>query len=93
MLSAVEVVGSHEQLQAELAGDFHIRNASLLAILLVVVEIFDDLLENDAGEVFQEADTGDGFTEVACGLYQWHSSEDVVTFERTVRIQQSTDGA
>lgn len=46
--SGIQVIGSHQQLQAQLGRNFHIRHVRLILVLLVVKEVFANFLENDA---------------------------------------------
>lgn len=41
-----QVVRSHQELEAEFYGDFHIRNVFSLSVLVPVVEVLDNLLEH-----------------------------------------------
>lgn len=51
-LSSVEIICSHQELQAEISWDIHVRYTGVISIFFVVVEIFDDFLEHDAAQVF-----------------------------------------
>ena len=64
--SSQQKIRSHEQLKTQLRGDIHIRHALAIAVFLAVVEIFDDLFQHDAADVFEVADSRLGFGEVAC---------------------------
>lgn len=44
----LEEVRSHQQLEADLDRDVHVRNVLLAGVLNGVVEVFCDLLEDDA---------------------------------------------
>ena len=44
----LEEVRSHQQLEADLDRDVHVRNVLLACMLNGVVEVFCDLLEDDA---------------------------------------------
>lgn len=44
----IQVVRRHQQLQAQLWWDVHVRHIELVLVLLVVQEVFADFLENDA---------------------------------------------
>jgi hypothetical protein len=44
----IQVIRSHQQLQAQLWWDIHIRHVDLILVLLIIQEIFANFLENDA---------------------------------------------
>ncbi|KAB8342748.1 hypothetical protein FH972_022346 [Carpinus fangiana] len=46
--SSVEIVGRHEQLEAQLRRDIHVRHVLALLELLLVVEVLADFFEHDA---------------------------------------------
>lgn len=90
--SAVEIVRSHQQLQAELTGDLRVGHTLLLAVFLLVVQIFDYFLEYDAVDVFEMTFTADRFAKVAyellvscCGV--------ALCGRRTVHVEHPTDRA
>ena len=68
MCSAVEIVGGHQQLQAELTWDVRVGDAGLLTVLLVVVQIFNDLLQDDTVDVLEMTYAAERLAEVACEL-------------------------
>ena len=89
---AVEIVRSHQQLQAEFTWDLRVGHTLLLTVLLVVVQIFDHFLEYDTVDVFEMAYATDGFAKVAyellvscCGV--------ALCGRRTVHVKHPTDSA
>lgn len=62
--SSVEVVRSHKQFQAQISRYVHVSYAGAVSMLFIVVEVFDDFLEDDAAQVLKVADTALSFTEV-----------------------------
>lgn len=66
--SSQKKVGGHEKLQAQLRGNVHVRHAVTVAVLFVVVEILDDLLEHNATDVLEVTDPCLRFAEIACVL-------------------------
>jgi len=46
--SGIQVVGRHQQLQAQLGRDIHIWDIGLILVLFIVKEVFADFLEDDA---------------------------------------------
>jgi len=63
-LSSVKVVGSHQQLKAEISRNIHVSHTGALSMLLVVIKVFDDFLKDDTAQVLEVADTTLSFTEV-----------------------------
>lgn len=62
-LLTIQVVGSHQQLKAELGRDFHIRHILCILHLFIVIEVFTDFLQNEAIDIIKDADVGFGFHE------------------------------
>lgn len=68
LCSAVKVVGGHQQLQAELTWNFRVGDAGLLTVFLVVVQVFDDLLQDDPVHLLEMTHSAERLAEVACEL-------------------------
>jgi hypothetical protein len=56
--SGIKIIGGHQQLQTELTRYLHVGHTGALFVLLIVVEIFDDFLEDDSADVFEVTYTG-----------------------------------
>lgn len=73
--SSIQVVGRHQEFQAQLRRDIHIRHIGLVLVLLVVKEVFADFLENDTtakastlAVIEDEARSNAGSTESPSGI-------------------------
>ena len=64
-ISSIKIFRSHQKLQTQLAGDIYVRDIVAVLVLLVVVEIFDDFLQDLAVDFLKVADAGDSFGKVA----------------------------
>lgn len=63
--SSIQIIRRHNQLQTKLRWNIHIRDISLVFVLLVVAEVLADPLEHYPADVLQYASAGYRFGEVA----------------------------
>lgn len=59
----IQVVGSHQQLEAELGRNFHIGHILCVLHLFIVVEVFTNFFQDEAIDVIKDAGVGFGFHE------------------------------
>merc|ERR1711977_15513 len=64
----IKEICCHQQLQAQLRRDVHIGYILSIPVLVVVVEVFSYLLENNAIDLFKEASSIGGLFEAAFGI-------------------------
>lgn len=46
--SGIQEIGSHQELQAQLGWNIHVRHINLILVLFIVAKVFADLFDNDA---------------------------------------------
>lgn len=46
--SGIQKISSHQELQAQLRWNIHIRHIDLVLVLFIVAKVFADLFDNDA---------------------------------------------
>lgn len=71
LLIQTQVVRSSQKLEAQLNGDFHIRNVVAVAVAIPVVKVLDHLVK-DHGTIFPRRNKGR--EDVSCRLSQQSST-------------------
>lgn len=59
--SSIQIIRRHQQLQAQLRRNLHIRHIGLVLVLLVVAEILAYFLQDHSAQCLEDAAARDGF--------------------------------
>lgn len=51
-VSSIEVICSHQELQAEISWNIHVSYTITVFVFFIVVKVFDNFLKHDAAQIF-----------------------------------------